>query len=49
MEENMSSEEKADRRHPSEQLHEKREQALLGGGQSRIDRQHEKGKKDETS
>ena len=27
-----------------EQLHEKREQARLGGGQERIDRQHEKGK-----
>ena len=27
-----------------ERLHEMREQARLGGGQSRIDRQHEKGK-----
>jgi acetyl-CoA carboxylase carboxyltransferase component len=40
----MSLEEKADRRNPSEELHAKREQARLGGGQKRIDRQHEKGK-----
>ncbi|MGD2178067.1 MAG: acyl-CoA carboxylase subunit beta [Anaerolineae bacterium] len=40
----MSIEEKADRRHPIEQLHEMREQALLGGGQRRIERQHGKGK-----
>ncbi len=34
----------ADRRRPIEELHEKREQARLGGGQERIERQHDKGK-----
>ncbi len=40
----MSLEEKADRQRPIEELHEKREQALLGGGEERINRQYEKGK-----
>ncbi|MGD2148681.1 MAG: carboxyl transferase domain-containing protein, partial [Anaerolineae bacterium] len=40
----MSAEDKAETRNPIEELQAKREQALLGGGQARIDRQHEKGK-----
>jgi acetyl-CoA carboxylase carboxyltransferase component len=40
----MSIEEKADRRYLVEELHEKRERAMLGGGQRRVDRQHAKGK-----